>query len=170
MIIKNRGELLAHGLKEGRRVALDIIEHALKSVNPYEATKRVVQRQNNQLFINNQPYNLKDVRNLYVIGAGKASFSIAKALEDVLGDQITRGVVIVKRGQNGHLKKIKKIEAGHPLPDEDGLRGAEEVMEIADEAERGDLVFAAITGGSSALMPLPVKGITLEETPSSVSP
>ena len=164
MMIKNRGELLAHGVERGRHVALDIIEHALKSVDPYQATKRVVQRQNNRLFIDNQPYNLNDVKNLYVIGAGKASFSIAKALEDVLGDRITRGVVIVKRGQDGRLKKIKKIEAGHPLPDEDGLRGAEEVMEIADEAERGDLVFAAITGGSSALMPLPVEGITLEET------
>jgi glycerate-2-kinase len=62
------------------------------------------------------------------------------------------------------LKRIKKVEAGHPLPDEDGVRGAEEVLEIADEAGSGDLVFAAITGGSSALMPLPVEGITLEET------
>lgn len=164
MIIKNREELLAHGLKGGRRVALDIIEHALKSVDPYQATKRVVLRQNNRLFIDNQHYNLKDVRNLYVIGAGKASFPIAKALEEVLGERIARGVVIVKRGQDGRLKRIKKIEAGHPLPDEDGLRGAEGVMEIADEAGRGDLVFAAITGGSSALMPLPVEGITLEET------
>jgi len=164
MIIKNREELLAHGLKGGRRVALDIIEHALKSVDPYQATKRVVLRQNNRLFIDNQHYNLKDVRNLYVIGAGKASFPIAKALEEVLGERIARGVVIVKRGQDGRLKRIKKIEAGHPLPDEDGLRGAEEVMEIADEAGHGDLVFAAITGGSSALMPLPVEGITLEET------
>ncbi|MCW4038518.1 MAG: glycerate kinase [Candidatus Bathyarchaeota archaeon] len=163
MMIKNRGELLAHGLKEGRRVALDVIEHALMSVDPYQATKRVVQRQNNRLFIGSQHYNLKDVRNLYVIGAGKASFPIAKALEDVLGDRIARGVVIVKRGQGGRLKRIKKVEAGHPLPDEDGLRGAEEVMEIADEAGSGDLVFAAITGGSSALMPLPAENITLEE-------
>lgn len=163
-MIKNRGELLAHGLKERRRVALDIIEHALRSVDPYQATKRVVQLQNNRLFIGSQRYNLKDVSNLYVIGAGKASFPIAKALEDVLGDRIARGVVIVKRGQGGRLKRIKKVEAGHPLPDEDGLRGAEEVLEIADEAGSGDLVFAAITGGSSALMPLPVGGITLEET------
>jgi glycerate-2-kinase len=164
LIIKNRGELLDHGLKEGRRAALDIIEHALKSVDPYQATKRVVQRQNNQLFIDSLQYNLIDVRNLYVIGAGKASFPIAKALEDVLGDRISRGVVIVKRGQGGCLKRIKKVEAGHPLPDDDGLRGAEEVLKIADEAGSGDLVFVAITGGSSALMPLPVKGITLEET------
>jgi glycerate 2-kinase len=163
MMIKNRGELLAHGLKEGRRVALDIIEHALRPVDPYQATKRVVQRQNNRLFIGSQHYNLKDVRDLYVIGAGKASFPIAKALEDVLGDRIARGVVIVKRGQGGRLERIKKVEAGHPLPDEDGLRGAEEAIEIADEAGSGDLVFAAITGGSSALMPLPAENITLEE-------
>ena len=58
MMIKNRGELLAHGLKEGRRVALDIIEHALRSVDPYQATKRVVQRKNNRLFIGSQHYKM----------------------------------------------------------------------------------------------------------------
>jgi len=163
MLIKNREELLAHGFTEGRRVALDVIEHALKAVDPYQATTRAIQRHNDRLLVDGHPYNLHDVKNLYVIGAGKASFPIAKALEDLLGDRIARGVVIVKRGQGGHLTRIKKIEAGHPLPDAEGLHGAEEIMAIAEEAKRGDLVFAAITGGSSALMPLPVEGITLED-------
>ncbi len=163
MRIKNREELLAHGVKAGRCVALDVIEHALRAVDPYQATMRTVHRHGDQLIVDGRSYPLREVKNLYVIGAGKASFPIAKALEDLVGDRITRGAVIVKRGQGGHLTRIKKIEAGHPLPDAAGLRGAEEVMAIAEEAGRGDLVFAAITGGSSALMPLPVEGITLDE-------
>lgn len=98
-----------------------------------------------------------------MVGAGKGTLQIAEALEDVLGDRIERGIIIEKRGQSRQLKKIKVVYGAHPIPDEAGLRGAKEIVEVAKNAQKGDLVFVCITGGCSALMPLPVEGISLED-------
>jgi len=163
MIVRNRETLLSHGLKAGRRVLLDLIEHALASVDPYTAAKRLVQRTNHVLAVGSLRYDLRELGSLYFLGAGKASFPIARALEEVLNDRLAGGVVIVKRGQGGRLQRIQKLEAGHPLPDAEGLRGAQAVLDVADEAGPGDLVFTAITGGSSALLPFPADGISLDD-------
>jgi glycerate-2-kinase len=82
-------------------------------------------------------------------------------LVEVLGPRIKKGLIIVKKGQYGKLDQIRVVEAGHPLPDEEGMKGAEDVVEIANEAKKGDLVFCAITGGASAMMPIPVEGVSL---------
>jgi hydroxypyruvate reductase/glycerate 2-kinase len=80
-----------------------------------------------------------------------------------LGDRITAGLVVLKRGEAHRLRRIRIIEADHPVPDEQSLRAAREVVEIARRAASRDLVFAAITGGSSALLAWPANGITLAE-------
>ncbi|UCH37329.1 MAG: glycerate kinase [Candidatus Bathyarchaeota archaeon] len=162
-MIQNRSELLSHGSINGRRSVLEIIEHALKSSDPYRATKKAVKFNDRELIIDGYRIDIQKKRNLYVIGAGKATYPIAKALEEILEDRITRGLIVVKRGQKEELKKIKKIEAGHPIPDVQGFQAAQEIMTIADEAKKDDLVFAIITGGSSALLPYPAEGISLED-------
>lgn len=164
MIIKNKEELLSHGNKRGREVALDIIEHALRAVNPYEAMKKMVYIKNDRkLIVGDLSYDLSKVGNIHVVGAGKATLPIAQALEEILRERIKKGVIIVKRGQGHKLKRIKVIEASHPIPDKAGLEGAKEIIGIAEEAKEGDIVFCAITGGASALMPLPPEGISLED-------
>jgi len=163
MIIKNKNELISHGNKKGRKVVVDVIEYAIKAVNAYEATKKMVRMENGRLIVGDLNRDLSKVGNIYVVGGGKATFSIAKALDEILGERIKRGCINVKKGEKRRLKRIKVIEAGHPLPDEAGLVGTKEIMEIAKEAEEGDLVFCAITGGASALMPLPAGNISLED-------
>ena len=162
-IIKNKVDLLSHGNKEGRKIVLDIIEHAIRAVDAYEATKRKVRIDNDKLIVGNLIYNLSSIKDIYVVGAGKASFSIAQALDEILGNHIKKGLVIVKRGEKRRLKHIAVIEAGHPVPDEAGLEGARKIMQMAKEAKEGDLVFCVITGGASALMPLPAGNISLED-------
>jgi len=162
-MIKNKEELLFHGNKKGREVALDVIEHAIKAVDAYETTKKMVRIENGRLIIVDLNYDLAKMGNVYVVGGGKATFSIAKALEEILGERIKRGAINVKKGEKRRLNHIKVIEAGHPIPDEAGLEGAKEIVEIAEEAKEGDLVFCAITGGASALMPLPIGNISLED-------
>jgi len=161
--IRNRDELISHGNTEGRKVALDIIEHSLKAVESYVFVKKLVRVVDGNLMVGDLVYDLSKIGGVYVVGAGKATLPIAEALEDVLGERIRKGVVIVKRGQGHGLKRTDVIEAGHPVPDEAGLEGAKKIMEIAGEAREGDLVFCAITGGASALMPLPAEGISLED-------
>ena len=164
MIIKNKEELLSHRNRRGREVALDVIEYAMKAVDSYEVAKKMVYIENDRkLIVCNLSYDLSKVGNIYVVGAGKATFPIAQALDEILGDRIKRGAINVKRGEKRMLKHIKVREAGHPIPDEMGLEGAKEIVEIAKEAKEGDLVFACITGGASALMPLPAEGISLED-------
>ena len=163
MYVKNREKIVSHGYEKGRKIALDIIEHALRAADPYIATKNLVKLHGETLTVGSLHFDLSQRGNIYVLGAGKATFPIAKALEEILGERITEGLVIVKRGQNGILKKIKIREASHPLPDIAGFEAAKEIMEIAKKAQRKDIVFCAITGGSSALAPLPIPGISLEE-------
>ncbi|MCS7135518.1 MAG: glycerate kinase [Nitrososphaerota archaeon] len=162
-VIKNKQALLSHGNVEGRRIALDIIEYAIKAVDAYELVRKVVFVEGQTLSIDGLKYDLSSIRNIYVIGAGKGSVRIAEALEDILGDRISAGIIIEKRGHGRKLRTVKVLEGGHPIPDEAGLEAAKEVVEIAKRAQDGDLVFACITGGCSALMPLPADGISLDD-------
>ncbi len=102
-------------------------------------------------------------RNIYVIGGGKAGASMAKAAERVLGKRIAAGFVNVKHGQSSPLRRIQLNPSGHPEPDAAGMQGAERIAEIAAAAGRGDLVICLISGGASALMPLPAEPVTLDE-------
>jgi len=164
MIIKNKEELLSHGNKKGREVALDVTEHALRAVNSYKAVKKMVRIDDDRkLIVGDLSYDLSKIGNIYVVGAGKATFPIGQALEEILGERIRRGAINVKRSERRRLKYIKVREASHPIPDEIGLEGAGEIMDIAKEAKEGDIVFCAITGGASALMPLPAESISLED-------
>lgn len=163
MIIQNKDELLSHGNINVREVVLDVAECAIEAVDAYKSTKNMIRVEEDSLLVKDLIFDMRKVRNIYVLGGGKATFSIAKALDEILGERITRGTIIVKRGEKRRLKNIKVLEAGHPIPDEAGYEGAQEIIEIAKEACENDLVFCAITGGASALMPFPVKGISLED-------
>jgi len=162
-MIRNEAELLSHGNVEGRRLVLEMVESGLEAVDSYAATKRLVKFTGRTITVGDLTCQLSEIGDIYVVGAGKATFPIAKALEDILGDRIRDGVINVKRGQEGELKRVRTFRAGHPVPDEEGMGGAQAIVELARRVKEGDLVFCAITGGSSALMPLPAPGITLEE-------
>ncbi|MEM1991606.1 MAG: glycerate kinase [Nitrososphaerota archaeon] len=162
-LVKNKHALLSHGNVEGRKIVLDIIEYTLKSVDAYDLVRGVVFVEGQTLSINRLKYDLSRIRNIYVVGAGKGSVRIAEALEDILGNRISAGIIIEKRGQGRKLSMIKVVEGGHPIPDGAGLEAAKEVVEIAKRAQDGDLIIACITGGCSALMPLPAEGISLDD-------
>lgn len=163
MIIKNRKELLSHGNIRGREAILEVLEYAINSVDAYEATKKRVFVKNNELRVDDLNYDLSKIENIYVVGGGKATFSVAKALDEVLGERIKGGCINIKGRMRDRLKHIKVVEAGHPIPNEKGYEGAKEIMEIVKEAKKSDLVFCVITGGASALMPLPAGKISLED-------
>lgn len=110
-----------------------------------------------------QSRDLSRFRNIYVVGAGKAGASMARAAERVLGRRITAGLVNVKDGHVAKLRRIELNECGHPVPDDRGVAGAARIAEIAGRAQTDDLVICLISGGGSALLPLPAAPITLEE-------
>lgn len=100
---------------------------------------------------------------VFVVGAGKAGGTMARAAEKVLGKRIAKGCVIVKDGDTAKTKRIVLRAAGHPRPDVRGAAAALEIAAICEEAEAGDVVICLISGGASALMPAPAPPVTLEE-------
>lgn len=163
MYIRNRDELLSHGNTDLRRAALDIAEYALSRGDPYKATRELVSLENSILAVGHLTYDLSQRGRIYVLGAGKASLPIARALEDVLGDRIHDSMVAVKEGQKSLTRIIRMREASHPLPDQRGFEASQEMIRLAHEATENDIVFCAITGGSSALAPYPVDGMSIDD-------
>lgn len=135
-----------------RRHALSIFRAALAAADPAAAVARQLQRLDFSRF-----------ENVYVVGAGKAGASMAAAAERVIGRRITAGFVNVKEMPRTRLRRIELHESGHPVPDTRGVEGAQRISQIAEFAGRRDLVICLISGGASALMPLPAPPLTLEE-------
>ncbi len=108
-------------------------------------------------------YPLDRFRRIYVLGAGKAGALMSRALERLLGKRITDGLVNVKYGHLARLRRVVLHECGHPVPDEAGVDGARRIAQLAAGAGEDDLVLCVISGGASALMPLPVEPVTLAE-------
>ncbi len=162
-IIRNFDMLVSHGLRGLRKDALHIIEAGIRGADPGTGTLALVKLVGDTLSVGSKKFDIKKIRHIYVIGAGKGSFPIAEALEAILGDLVTKGVVVVKRGEKRRLKRIMIHEAGHPVPDEDSIEGARRLLNVIENAGEQDLVLAAITGGSSSLVSLPPDGIGLRE-------
>ena len=147
-------------LKEEAR---QIFEAGLRAVNPIEAVKRFLTLDGNALVLGEHKLDLEDFEEIWAIGAGKASAAMAQAVEEVLGDRISGGLVIVKYDHLAPLSKIRLVEAGHPTPDENGWRGTQELVGLVEKLDRRDVVLFLLSGGGSALLPMPVEGVTLDE-------
>jgi glycerate 2-kinase len=160
-LIRNKSQLLSHGNIKGRKIILDIIEHSLRAIDTYTSTKKLISLDGELLKVGHLSIDLTQRGRIYVLGAGKASFPIAKALEDILGPRIKGGIILEKRDEK--LTYIDVIRGGHPIPDENSLSGAKAILRIAAQAQEEDIAFCPITGGSSALMTLPAGGISLED-------
>ena len=161
--VENRQVLLDHGDAALRADALDILEHGLAAADPYLAIKDQVRLEGHRLTIRGVPFDLRALDRVLFLGAGKASLPIAQALEEILGDRLAAGVVVCKHGQTGALTRIRAYHAAHPIPDKAGLKAAEAVANFAASAGPRDLVLCGITGGSSALLPMPVPEISLAD-------
>jgi glycerate-2-kinase len=169
-VIKNRAELLSHGFVEGRRKILEIAEHTLAHVDPRAAVKNHVKLDGSMLQIDEDIFDLAEVNKIYAIGGGKATYPLAVALEEILGDRISDGYIAIKKGQKqpffetmGRLSRIRVAESAHPIPDETSLEAGKAVWQIAEKAEQGDMVFCLMSGGVSAQCVYPVEGISLND-------
>jgi len=174
LYIQNISQLIPKSLDADllnlRRIGLDALEIAIESVRPEELIKKAVKIQNKKMFINNDTYDLKKYANIFIIGGGKASADMAFSIEKLLKlNSINHycGLINVPLGfeiKNDKLdEKITINFASHPLPNENGLNGVKKMMSIVESAMKNDLIICLISGGGSALMPLPKQGVSLEE-------
>ena len=146
-----------------RTDARAIFRAGLEAADPFDAVLRHCGVKDRQLRIGERTYELSTLRRLFILGAGKAAAPMARAMEALLASRITTGLISVKYGHTADLTHIDTIEAGHPLPDANGLKAAKKILALANDATADDLVVVLISGGGSALLPLPADGITLED-------
>jgi len=148
-------------LKRMRQHAVSIFQSGLQAVAPGDAIRAYLRREDDRLLVNGRCYDLCQFETILVLGVGKAGASMAKTVEQVLGDRLSSGIVIVKYDHLEELQRITLREAGHPVPDENGMNAAREILEAAERADEKTLVIFLVSGGGSALMPLPVDGVSL---------
>ncbi len=165
--IKNRRQLLSdvHSPRnrKARRIVLNAVEKALEAADPKKTVKSKVARTGSLLAVDGILLDLARIKKIYVIGGGKASGPMAEALEEILGERVEDGLVVVPKGTANKYKaeRIRFHEASHPIPDESSIEGARRLLALAGRAEKKDLVICLISGGGSSLIALPREGVTL---------
>lgn len=150
-------------LSQLRKDAEVIFRSGVKAVDPVKAIGQHVKYQDEILKVGEKNYNLKYFSRVIVVGAGKASAAMAQPLEELFGDRLKEGLVQVKYGHSLPLRKIRIVEAGHPVPDKSGVEGAHQIVQLVKSATKKDLLIFLISGGGSALLPSPVRGLSLED-------
>lgn len=147
-------------MNRGNEAISAIFNAAIQSASPYETTERFCKR-----IIATDAAGTGNARSIKVIGFGKAACPMAKAAEECLGNAIDRGVIITKylHCHGFDFSKIRVHEAGHPLPDANGMKGTEHLLDAIRGSDEHTLIFCLISGGGSALLVSPSDGITLEE-------
>lgn len=165
-----------------RRAAREIFDDALKSVDAYAAVRKAVTLEGTRLNINSISFDLKNPARrragIYALAIGKAALQMALALDRVLGEHLTAGIVVGPSTGSHHLSTIKPsikgsrfpirwrvFKGGHPLPNRASLLAAQAAFELLQraEAERALLIFL-ISGGGSALIEWPRdESITLRD-------
>jgi len=114
--------------------------------------------------------NLNNYESIYVVGAGKAAAKMLNAISTILKKRLSGGAITVphhmgktKIGSAIKIRHINVTTAGHPLPDEAGVQGTRRIVELLEKTTKSDLIFCLVSGGGSALLPLPLKGISLND-------
>lgn len=163
MIIKNREELISSEL---RSRAVNLIEAGINSVLPANLMQASLKYDGvrKKLVIESTCYDVSRGR-IFVTGGGKAAGLMAEELEKIIGaGSITAGIVNCK-SDGYNTGKISVLKAGHPIPDDAGIRGVHNMLAMKERysVRRDDLVICLISGGGSALLPFPVSGVTLKD-------
>jgi glycerate-2-kinase len=168
-LIKRRKEIIQNPRNQQNRIAREVVvsalEVAIESANPYKLVMEHVRLEDSNLIIDGEEFSLNKYKNVLVVGGGKAVGAMAEALEDILGDRIKEGLVNILTGTAGRYRtrKIKLNEAGHPIPDLSGMAGAKCMLEMVEKSKKEDLIICLISGGGSAMMTLPARGISIED-------
>jgi glycerate 2-kinase len=136
-----------------RKDARAILKAALVAADPTAAVVAALERRR----------DLDRYERIFVVGAGKAGGTMARAAEKVLGRRIFAGCVNVKDGDLAKTRRIELGACGHPVPDTRGVEHTNRIAELCAQAGERDLVICLLSGGASALTPFPAPPITLEE-------
>lgn len=159
-MFKNRDELVSGPEDEMRSDALEILHAGIDAVDPYRSINDFISRAGDTLVVANALYDLDLVDRVIVLGGGKAAIAMVTAIVDMLGPKAEGHVNAL---EDRTIGRVVCHRATHPIPGPEGVEGSRLMFEAAEGATEQDLVLCLISGGGSALMPLPEEGLTLED-------
>jgi len=148
---------------DSKKDTFTILNAAIDGVKPSLLIKNQIGLKDNILRIKEEQTDLSLYENIHIIGAGKASAFMAQSLEEILGNRVTSGAVVVKYDHGAPCQKTKILEGGHPIIDENSLAGTGQILNVVQRAGEKDLVFCLISGGGSALLEKLPQGISLPD-------
>ena len=165
-MIVNRHKLERFHSDRSSRLILSTLEVAINSVRPEPLVKHAVKFSNRQLTVRDiygKVATLREFDRVYVVGAGKAAAGMAYALCSILHNRVAAGAITVPYGTRADIKGVLVTQASHPIPDRAGIKGTRNILSILKKADQNDIVIVLISGGGSALMPLPASGVSLAD-------
>ncbi|HEY1249419.1 MAG TPA: glycerate-2-kinase family protein, partial [Nitrososphaera sp.] len=148
------------------RLILSAFETALKSVKPQQLVSQAIRGGKKQLTVRDiygKVTKLQGFDQVYIVGAGKATAGMANALCSILDNRIAGGAITIPYGANVEINGIQVTQASHPIPNQAGVKGTHSILSVLKKVGPHDLVIVLISGGGSALMPLPAPGISLAD-------
>jgi hydroxypyruvate reductase len=141
----------------------EIFSAALEAADPKSALLGCLRIEDDLLIYGGKELDLNAFGEIVVVGAGKATAPMAEGAEEIFGDRITKGVIIVKDGHRGNLRRVEQIEASHPLPNRAGVEATTRLLGMLKDAGEKTLVICLISGGASALLAAPAYWLTLDD-------
>jgi len=141
---------------------LKMFDSAIEAVLPKNAINNSLKLDNNSLIVLDKSYNLGSYKDIYLCGSGKASYLMAQEIEHILGNKIISGVV-VSPIKNANLSFSSHYQSTHPIPTKKSIDASKMMLEELAKMCSEDLLIYCLSGGSSALLELPVDDITLDD-------
>jgi len=168
-MIRNKPSIIQNN-KETRstKLLLNAIEKTFQAIDPYKLIANAISMTNSIMRIESlnkksTSLDLSGFKGIYIIGAGKATAKMAKSLSDILGSKLTGGAITVPYDTRADRMNILITKASHPIPDDNAINGTNKILEVIQKSKYHDLIFVLISGGASALLPMPYKGITISQ-------
>ena len=144
--------------------ARSIFEKTLRFVDPEKSLPGILNfdEQSGLLNIQNQKFEIKE-RPVYLIGTGKASHTMAKAVEEILAEKIVDGLVISPNQEADISGKVRVMQGTHPLPDQKSVDASRELINFTKSIPDQSVVMNLVSGGTSSLFCLPAEPLTVDE-------
>jgi hydroxypyruvate reductase len=141
--------------------ALACLEAGVEAALPERAVKRDLAVDGETFRVGSETYDLTAYDRVLVLGAGKATGRLTRALMALLGDRLDGGCVVRDAPADPEIDRVESVVGEHPVPGEGSVAGAERVLELAGSCDGRTLVLAPFTGGGSALLAAPAGGLSL---------
>lgn len=150
-------------LEQLKSHAQAIFAAGVAAADPFQAVCRGLRWENATLYLGTVALSLGSGAKVHLVAVGKAAGPMAAAAESILGEYLGEGLAVSKYAHLWPLRKVRLLQAGHPLPDQNGVTATQAVRELVTKADPGDLILCLLSGGASALLPAPAPGINLAE-------